>query len=51
MSTTERCQQEARLADLFSRQREADDRNDHEGADALFRQIWDVLDPQAQGSH
>jgi hypothetical protein len=51
MSTTERCQQEARLADLFSRQREANERRDRQGADALFRQIWDVLDLQAQGSH
>jgi hypothetical protein len=51
MSTTERCQQEQRLAELFSRQCEANDRKDREGADALFRQIWDVLDPQAQGSH
>jgi hypothetical protein len=51
MSTTERCQQEQRLAELFSRQGEANDRKDREGADALFRQIWDVLNPQAQGSH
>jgi hypothetical protein len=51
MSTTERCQQEQRLAELFSRQCEANERKDREGADALFRQIWDVLDPQAQGSH
>ena len=27
------------------------ERKDREGADALFRQIWGVLDPQAQGSH
>ena len=51
MSTTERCQQEQRLAELFSRQCEANDHKDREGADALFLEIWDVLDPQAQGSH
>jgi hypothetical protein len=51
MSTKERCQQEARLAELFGSQREATERKDREGADALFRQIWDVLDPpEAQGS-
>jgi hypothetical protein len=51
MSAIERRQQEQRLAELFGRQCEANERKDHEGADALFRQIWDVLDPQAQGSH
>ncbi len=51
MNTTERCQQEARLAELFSRQGEANERKEREGADALFRQIWEVLDAQAQGSH
>ena len=40
MSIAERCQQEQRLADLFTRQREANDRNDHDAADALFEQIW-----------
>jgi hypothetical protein len=49
MSTTERCHQEQRLAELFGSQREANQRKDREGAEALFRQIWDVLDPQ--GSH
>jgi len=51
MSTKERCQQEARLADLFSRQGEANDCKDREGADALFMQIWEVLDAGGQGSH
>ena len=31
MSTAERCQQEARLAELFSRQREANDHKDRQG--------------------
>ncbi len=51
MSTTERYQQEVRLANLFSRQCEANERKDREGADALFRQIWAMLEPEAQGSH
>ena len=51
MSTTERCQQEVRPAELFSRQGEATERRDWEGADALFGQIWAVLDPEARGSH
>ena len=51
MSTKERCQQEARLADLFSRQGEANDRRDREGADSLFLEIWAVLDPEVQTSH
>ena len=36
MTTTERCQQEERLAELFGRQREANDHKDRQGADALF---------------
>lgn len=52
MSTTERCQQEERLAELFGRQREANDHKARQGADALFLEIWDVLyPPEAQGSH
>ncbi len=51
MTAAERCQQEQRLVDLFTRQREATERKDREGAEVLFRQIWAVLDPQAQGSH
>ena len=31
MSTTERCQQEERLAELFGRQREANDHKDRQG--------------------
>ena len=50
MSVAERCQQEQRLADLFTRQREANDRNDHDAADALFEQIWGVLAPESQAS-
>jgi hypothetical protein len=38
MSFTERCQQEQRQVELFSSQRE--------GTDALFMQIWAVLDPE-----
>ena len=49
MTASERCQQEQRLADLFTRQGEANDRNDREGADALFRQIWAVMAPQTPG--
>ncbi len=51
MSVAERCQQEQHLADLFTRQREANDRNDHDAADALFGQIWDVLAAEPQASH
>ena len=39
MTSAERCQQEQRLADLHTRQREANERKDREGADALFQQI------------
>jgi hypothetical protein len=51
MTAAERCQQEQRLADLFVRQREANERNDREGADALFRQIWAVLVREPIASH
>ena len=51
MTDAERCQQEQRLAELFALQREADERNDREGADALFRQIWIVLAPEPKASH
>ncbi len=50
MNATERCRQEQHLAELFTRQREANERDDRGGADALFRQIWAVLDPEAPGS-
>ena len=43
MTLAERCQQEQRLADLFIRQREANDRSDHDTADAFYEQIWGVL--------
>jgi hypothetical protein len=39
MTGAERRQQEQRSAELFTRQREANERNDREEADALFRQI------------
>ncbi len=51
MTFAERCQQEQRLADLFMRQCEANDRNDHEVADALFERIWGVLAAEPQASH
>ncbi len=51
MTFAERCQQEQRLADLFMRQHEANDRNEHEKADALFEQIWGVLAAEPQASH
>ena len=50
MTATERCQHEQCLAELFRRQREANERNDREGDDALFQRIWAVLDPEARGS-
>ncbi len=50
MMFAERCQQEQRLADLFIRQREANDRSDHDTADALFEQIWGVLAAESQAS-
>ena len=50
MKAAERCQQEQRLADLFTRQREANERKDREGADALFQQIRGVLESEPQGS-
>jgi hypothetical protein len=43
MTAAERCQQEQRLAKLFIRQREANERNEHERADALFTQISAAL--------
>jgi hypothetical protein len=36
MTLAERCQQEQRLADLCTPQREANDRNQHDAADALL---------------
>jgi hypothetical protein len=39
------------LAELFIREREANDRNDHDAADALFEQIWGVLAAEPQASH
>jgi hypothetical protein len=51
MTPAEHCQQEQRLAELFVRQREANDRNDHDVADAIFEQIWGVLAPEPQPSH
>jgi hypothetical protein len=51
MTAAERCQQEQRLAELFTRQCEANERKDREGADALFRQIWAVLVPEPKASH
>jgi hypothetical protein len=51
MTFAERCQQEQRLADHFTLQREANDRNDHDTADALFEQIWGVLAAEPQASH
>ena len=51
MTFAERCQQEQRLADLFIRQREANDRSDHDVADSLFEQIWGVLAAEPQASH
>jgi hypothetical protein len=50
MSASERCQQEQRLAQLFSIQREATERKDWEGADAFFRQIWALLNPEPRRS-
>ena len=50
MTFAERCQQEQRLADLFMRQREANDHSDHDAADALFEQIWGVLAAEPQAS-
>ena len=51
MTAAERCQQEQRLAELFTRQREANELNEHERADALFTQIWAVLAPEPEVSH
>ena len=51
MTFAERCQQEQRLEDLFIRQQEANDRSDHDTADALFEQIWGVLAAEPQASH
>jgi hypothetical protein len=51
MTAAERCQQEQRLAELFTRQREANELNEHERADALFTQIWAVLAPEPEASH
>ena len=38
MPAAERCQQEQRLVELFTRQREATERKDREGDDALCQQ-------------
>jgi hypothetical protein len=46
-----RLQEEQCLAELFTRQREANESNDRERADALFRQIWAVLAPEPKASH
>ena len=51
MSTSERYRHEEEdLVDLFRCQREANDCNDHEKADALFFQIWAVLAGEPQMS-
>ena len=39
------------MADLFMRQREANDRNDHDAADSLFEKIWGVLAAEPQANH
>ena len=39
------------MADLFIRQREANDRSDHDAVDALFEQIWGVLAAEPQANH